>query len=194
MTRLGTVSSSPILTQSVSAIDCHYLHRCKLNYLGLVLVLVLVALELLLAAGLRTAGRIGVHRAPLHLDRRRADAPGHQALALRVQSRRRVQLAAVLPARVCPPGPENLRCRRGAGPHEGVEVLRVDGLGPDGDLAAEDELRRSAVEALGGVVRVNELPALRRAAPVVKREARLPDVVVPGNPLTAAAVEVLFKS
>lgn len=147
--------------------------------------------RLILGGWVFAARGVRVLKAPLHLDRARPDAPAHQTLPLRIQSGGRRHLRPVLAARVGPSRPENLGGGTSPGPHEAVEVAAVDGLGPDGDLSAQDELRLRAVEAFCWVVRVYKLPALGWAAPVVKGGELGPYLVAESEPLAATAVEVL---
>ena len=127
-----------------------------------------------------------------HADGCSPDPAVDHALPQFGQPRRGVQLAAVLAGGVLPAGPEHLAGSARPGPEHDVEVDRVDGLAPSGHLAAEDSLRLLRGEAGGGVVRVDEAPALGGGAPVVEGEVGLEcQAVVEGLPLASTAVEVL---
>lgn len=99
--------------------------------------------------------------------------PRHHPLPHIRQPRRRVDQAPVLALRVMPPAPEHLARCAGARPHDAVDRQGVDGLGPHGDLAAEDVLGRLLREAGRRVVGVDEGPGLCGAAPVVEGVERL---------------------
>lgn len=145
-----------------------------------------------LGTRLRTAGRVRVHGAPLHLDGARAEAPSDEALALAVQPRNGIQVAAVLAVGVEKPGPPDFGRGGRTGPSQRVEVLGVDRLGPKGHLAADNVLGCGGVEPVCWVVGVEKLPALSWSTPVGEPGGRLSnDIRSPCDPLATAAVEIL---
>lgn len=133
---------------------------------------------------------------PLHLDRTSTETPGNEALSLGVQSRRRIQLTAVLPVGVEETGPEDLCSCGRARPGERVEILRIDRFGPECELAAKYILRRATIQPGCRIVGVDELPALGRTAPIDKCVwgFRSPDIGAPCNPLTTTAVKILPRN
>lgn len=94
-------------------------------------------------SNLRILARLArrILRTPRHVHGRRLHAPGDQALPELRQPRRRIELRPVLACgRVDASGPENLASNAGPRPDDGIEGDGVNGLGPHGHLAAEDEL------------------------------------------------------
>jgi hypothetical protein len=129
-----------------------------------------------------------------HLDRSSVDATREQTLTELAETRRGSGLVTssvgTLLAQFT--GPEDLPEDTGAGPGKVVERDFVDGLAPDGDLAADDELVLFGGEVGRGAVRVDELPALGGRAPVVVGCVRGVAVAgLEGYPLATATVEVL---
>jgi hypothetical protein len=94
-----------------------------------------------------------------------------------------------------PSGPQDLACCAGTRPDDRVHVHRVDCLGPDGDLATEDELGFIGRQVGGRVVLVNKGPALGRSAPVIEGVEAVEGLTILENfPCASAAVKVLLKS
>ncbi|KAJ6441546.1 subtilisin [Purpureocillium lavendulum] len=125
-------------------------------------------------------------------DGRRLEAAGQHALALLRQADAHVVHGPVAArVRVLVARPPRLAGGGAARPDDGVDAGRVDGLGPDGRLAANDLLGRLLGQPDQRVVRVDEAPVLGRVAPVVEGvgvlEGRAGLVV---DPLAASAVEV----
>lgn len=141
---------------------------------------------------LRTARCVRVLSTPLHLKWTCANAASYQTLSLLVQPWRRRHLTTVLSTRVCSSRPENLGRRGRTRPGKGVQVGAIDRLRPDGNLAAENIVRRRVIDGCPGVVRIHELPALGWRAPVVEWKKISENIVVKGEPLAATTIKILL--
>lgn len=144
--------------------------------------------------GIRAFSAVPGLRAPQHGNRRSTHAARDHELPQLGQPRPGLDLAPVLARRVLPSGPQHLACRAGTRPDERVHVHRVDGLGPDRHLAAEDQLGLLGRQVGRRVVLVDQGPALGRGAPVIEGvEGFERRTVSEVQPRASAAVEVLFR-
>lgn len=134
--------------------------------------------------------------APQLRNRRSSHSPRQHPLPLLRQSRPCLKLRPVR-ARclVHPSGPPDLGCGAGPWPDDGVQAGGVNGLGPDGELAANDILLELGGHAVGGLVGVDELPVLSWVAPVEEGVVVLEGgSVVEVEELATAAVKILLPS
>lgn len=133
-----------------------------------------------------------VHVAPLLGDGLTLDTPLQHTLTLLAQAGAGVDLGAVLSLVVDASAPPDLGGGAGAGPDDVVDAGRVDGLGPDGELAAQNVLLGVLGDAVGRVVAVHEAPALGGGAPVVEGVEHLGGLALGHvEPLAATTVKVL---
>lgn len=127
-----------------------------------------------------------------HLYWRCTYTPRYQALSQIGKSWCRFNSTPIYAARVQPPTPKHLAHSAGAWPDQTVDVLLIDKLAPNSNLAAEDELRLFFCQVIDGVVTIDELPALGRTTPIIERVVGLKGcTVLEIQELTTAAVEIL---
>ena len=129
------------------------------------------------------------------MDRLSRDATSHKALPELTESRTGLNLAPVLTASVLSTAPEDFGSGSSSGPEHAVNIDGIGLLGPDMDLASQNQRFVFLGDAGERIVRINYAPVVSRITIVIIWPCIFGNIALSEvEPLALTAIEILKKA